>query len=68
MRTRDDPLGHMNVTAQGFAAMMRETKSWARQLCDGRVLAILEGGYDLDGLANSVVAVLEELARDEESE
>ena len=64
---RDDPLGHMNVSAEGFAAMLRETKNWARELCDGRLLAILEGGYDLEGLAASVVAVLEEMTRDEES-
>ena len=64
---RDDPLGHMNVSAEGFAAMMRETKNWARELCDGHVLAILEGGYDLDGLADSVVAVLNEITRDEET-
>ncbi len=62
---RDDPLGHMNVSAEGFAALMRETLNWARELCAGRVLAILEGGYDMDGLANSVVAVLDEMQRAE---
>ncbi len=65
---RDDPLGHMNVTAAGFAQMMRETKSWAREMCQGRVLAILEGGYDLGGLSESVVAVLAEMLKDDEGD
>ena len=60
---RGDPLGHMKVSAKGFAQMMRETQHWARELCDGRVLAILEGGYDLQGLSESVVAVLQAMAR-----
>lgn len=62
---RDDPLGHMNLSAAGFAALMRETLSWARELCAGRVLAILEGGYDLEGLSSSVLAVLNAMQSDE---
>ena len=51
----DDPLGGMNVTA-GFAELTRIVKGIAEQCCKGRLVSILEGGYDLDGLAASVEA------------
>jgi len=52
-----DPLGSMRVTEAGFAAMAGQVEEWA-DACDGRILAVLEGGYDLVGLALSVAAVL----------
>ncbi|KKM28032.1 hypothetical protein LCGC14_1568730 [marine sediment metagenome] len=52
----DDPLGGMNVTAEGFAELTRIVKGIAGQCCKGRLVSILEGGYDLDGLAASVEA------------
>lgn len=60
-----DPLGGMNLSAQGFARLTQITKLWAAQLCDNRIVAVLEGGYDLSGLSESVVAVIKELKRDE---
>ena len=54
-----DPLGGMNVTTQGFAQLAREAKAWATELCDGRLVAVLEGGYDLQGLGESAAATLE---------
>ncbi len=56
-----DPLGGMRVTVHGFAALVREISSWADACCDGRLVAALEGGYDLDALARSVVATLDVL-------
>lgn len=53
---RGDPLGRMEVTAEGFAALTRIVKSIAETCCQGRVVSVLEGGYDLDGLADSVEA------------
>ncbi len=52
----DDPLGGMNVTAEGFAELTRIVGGIAEQCCQGRLVSILEGGYDLDGLAESVEA------------
>lgn len=52
-----DPLGGMRVTEAGFATMAGQVEEWAGA-CDGRILAVLEGGYDLVGLALSVAAVL----------
>ncbi len=51
---RNDPLGGMRVTDEGFAAMTRLVADVADSYCGGRLLSTLEGGYDLDGLAGSV--------------
>ena len=51
---RDDPLGGMEVTAEGFAELTRIVKGIAEAHCKGRLVSILEGGYDLDGLVDSV--------------
>jgi acetoin utilization deacetylase AcuC-like enzyme len=53
---RDDPLGGMKVTAAGFAELTRMVKELAGWCCQGRIVSLLEGGYDLAGLANSVDA------------
>jgi acetoin utilization deacetylase AcuC-like enzyme len=59
-----DPLARMRMSADGFAQLMHITKNWAASLCDNRVIVLLEGGYDLQGLADSVVAVVEALLHD----
>lgn len=51
---KDDPLGQMRVTANGFAELTRIVKQIAEEHCQGRLVSVLEGGYDLDGLAASV--------------
>jgi acetoin utilization deacetylase AcuC-like enzyme len=56
-----DPLAAMNVSVAGFAAMARRLRRAAEDLCGGKLVAILEGGYDLRGLSDSVVAVLQEM-------
>jgi acetoin utilization deacetylase AcuC-like enzyme len=35
----------------------------AKELCEGRVLFVLEGGYDLSGLTNSTKAVILQLRK-----
>ena len=56
-----DPLAHMKLESADFAELMRQTKKWAKNLCDERVVCLLEGGYDLQGLSESAVAVIEVL-------
>jgi acetoin utilization deacetylase AcuC-like enzyme len=58
---RDDPLASCRLTAESFAGMARWVVSLAAEL-DVPVGAVLEGGYDLDALAQSVAATLEVLA------
>ncbi len=64
-----DPLAGMRVTHHGFARMARRVREVAEQTAGGRIVAVLEGGYDLDGLAGGMQAVLatfvdDNLARD----
>ncbi|HEX7669176.1 MAG TPA: histone deacetylase, partial [Polyangiaceae bacterium] len=56
-----DPLGSMRVTEAGFAGMAVELAGALPRGSDGRIGVILEGGYDLDGLAGSLRATLEAL-------
>ncbi len=51
---RDDPLAGMNLTEQGYARLTDLVRAWAGDLCGGRILSLLEGGYDLKALALSV--------------
>jgi acetoin utilization deacetylase AcuC-like enzyme len=53
-----DPLGGMGVTEQGFGAMSQMLQQVAHQFCQSRIAYLLEGGYDLAALRNSVAAVL----------
>jgi len=57
-----DPLSGTRVTEDGFRRMTRAVKELASQTADGRVVALLEGGYQLGALARSVEAHLAELA------
>lgn len=56
-----DPLGEMKVTPEGFACLTRILLELAEECCHGRLVAVLEGGYHIQGLAKSVRAVLLEL-------
>lgn len=56
-----DPLGGMAVTEEGFAAMARALLAQADKFAEGRIAFLLEGGYDLVGLQNSIAAVLAEM-------
>jgi acetoin utilization deacetylase AcuC-like enzyme len=61
-----DPLGEMRVTERGFAAMCAALRRLAESTAQGRLVLLLEGGYDLKALAGSSRACLEVLAgRDE---
>jgi len=58
-----DPLGGMEVTEAGFAAMTRVLLGVAAAHAGGRCAAILEGGYDLTAIRDSSHRVLDELSR-----
>jgi acetoin utilization deacetylase AcuC-like enzyme len=53
-----DPLGGMRLTEGGFASLARRALDLAEESCGGRLVAVLEGGYDPGGLARSIAAVL----------
>jgi acetoin utilization deacetylase AcuC-like enzyme len=48
----------MNVTADGFAKMTQGLHGVAREACGGKLVLVLEGGYSLQGLSESVEACL----------
>ncbi|MBW3588048.1 MAG: histone deacetylase [Actinobacteria bacterium] len=50
-----DPLSSMEVSAEGFSAMTEGIVSVAEEVCEGRVVLCLEGGYHLASLAESAV-------------
>ncbi|MEM7409290.1 MAG: histone deacetylase [Myxococcota bacterium] len=54
----DDPLAAMRVTQSGFAALTAWVRGLADELCGGRLLFVLEGGYSLLGLREGMDAVL----------
>jgi len=51
---RRDPLGGMRVSEEAYGEITRRVVEAAERWCGGRVLSLLEGGYDPDGLAASV--------------
>ncbi len=56
---RADPIGGMRLTESGFATLATLVTDLADAICGGRVVAVLEGGYDPPALARSVIAVLD---------
>jgi acetoin utilization deacetylase AcuC-like enzyme len=54
-----DPLAMMQVSVTGFGQMARIVKGLADELCGGRLVFTLEGGYDLKALAASVKATFD---------
>lgn len=58
---RRDPLGGMAVTEEGFAIMAQQLLALADRFAGSRIAFLLEGGYDLAGLRNSVAAVLDSM-------
>ena len=57
-----DPLGGMRVTTAAFAAMTRELRAVAEECCRGRIVAAVEGGYDLHALGTSLDGAIDALA------
>ena len=51
----------MSLTEEGYAGLTRIVREAAEAHCGGRVVSLLEGGYDLRALAASVEAHLEAL-------
>ena len=58
---KDDPLGQLGLTETDFAWATAAIMDAARALCGGRVVSVLEGGYNLDALADCVTAHVETL-------
>ncbi len=57
-----DPLGSMSLTTNGYRQMTQTVKAWADELCGGRLILNLEGGYDPAALAQNAFQCAEVLA------
>jgi acetoin utilization deacetylase AcuC-like enzyme len=60
---RRDPLANLAVGTEDFARLTTMLCEAADRLCRGRVVSLLEGGYDLDALASSTAAHVRALMR-----
>jgi len=58
-----DPLGQLQLGDPDFVSMTATVKHWADEVCEGRVVSCLEGGYNLETLGRTVVEHVAELAR-----
>ncbi len=63
--SRDDPLAHMKVTTDGFMWMTRQLKMVAERHAAGRLVSVLEGGYDLRALSENVLLHVGQLMQPE---
>ncbi len=60
---QDDPLANLNWSTGDFAWITAELCKIADEVCDGRIVSTLEGGYDLNALAEATRAHVEELMK-----
>jgi len=61
---KDDPKGSQNLETQDYAALTRDLMALARLQCGSRIVALLEGGYDIAASAASAAALTRALAED----
>jgi acetoin utilization deacetylase AcuC-like enzyme len=59
-----DPLAMMELSVDGYGALMTRIRALAEELCGGRLIVSLEGGYDLDAIAWSTRRTVEVLLGD----
>ncbi len=57
-----DPLAHLGLSTSGYFRMAQALISLADRHCGGRILFVLEGGYDPEALAHNTNAVMQALA------
>jgi acetoin utilization deacetylase AcuC-like enzyme len=59
---KDDPLANINLTEEDFRWITGEFVKIANRHCEGKIVSVLEGGYNLDALKASTAAHLSALA------
>ena len=60
---QDDPLAMLNWSTDDFRWLAQKLCAVAAELCEGRLVSTLEGGYDLQALAEASKAHVEELRK-----
>ncbi len=59
---QSDPLGQLKLEDEDFVSMTRTVKQWADEVCGGRIVSCLEGGYNLETLGQTVKAHVKALS------
>ena len=60
---QDDPLAQINLSEEGFAQITRRLMAMSDRHCNGRVVSVLEGGYNLRAMSRSMIRHLAEMQR-----
>lgn len=58
---RLDPLGGVDLGSKDFGLLTRMIRDWAERFAEGRMIAVLEGGYHLEATARSAQEMLKEM-------
>jgi acetoin utilization deacetylase AcuC-like enzyme len=58
-----DPLGHLSLSAHCYNKIFEIVKQLASQICDGRLVASLEGGYSLGFVGKMVASAISQMSR-----
>ena len=58
----NDPLAGLMLVEEDYAWITQKIKKIADEVCQGRMVSVLEGGYDLEGLAACALAHVATLA------
>ena len=58
---QDDPLANINLSNEDFVILTKKLKIIADKYCNGKILSMLEGGYDINALENAMIGHISEL-------
>jgi acetoin utilization deacetylase AcuC-like enzyme len=64
---KDDPLSNLNLSAGGFKRFTQVVLKVAEECCEGRVVSVLEGGYNLKAFSESISSHLSALIEGSEN-
>ncbi|MHA1786016.1 MAG: histone deacetylase family protein [Candidatus Helarchaeota archaeon] len=51
---KNDPITSLGFTVQGYGKIIKKLKTFAEEICEGRLLITLEGGYNLDAISQGI--------------
>ncbi len=61
---RDDPLADIQLTDEGFRSLSRFLVELANRFCGGKIISLLEGGYERESLTRCTEIHIRELQKD----
>ena len=50
-----DPITQLNLTTQGYGKIIKKVKEASKNVCNGRIVIFLEGGYDLKAISQGIL-------------